>query len=329
MVRSVWLALVLVACTGSPPASQDLGEDPVAGTPVEAPAEAPADERVEPTEAAAVAGVEETDAPAADTDTTSTTEAPPEPRGETTTASTNRPPPPPLEVDDEEIEDEPEVEEPADAAATADPQEAVDVDEAEPEPEPEPAGPVDYALTPRGSFVAVLVRYDRSALVGGHDHVLVAKAFDGRVSWTSGDASACAIAVRVPARSLSVDPPGSRERVGFEGSTPEKDKGKILANALGKSQLDASRHPDLRFRATSCSGSGDKVTVKGVLTIRGKDKNVTLPMRITEDGSSFSARGRVSFSHGDFGFKPFTAALGALRNDDKLTLELNFNGTKS
>ena len=194
------------------------------------------------------------------------------------------------------------------------------------EPEPAPSGPVTYTLARSRSDVWVLVRYDRSALVAGHDHVLVASRFTGTVVYDPKDPSTCRIQVTVPAKALVVDPPGSRGRAGLEGETSDGDKRKILSNALGKSQLHADAHPNLTFKSTSCAPKGDRVAVSGTLTLRGQSKPVQVTMRITADDASFKAVGDLSFTHGDFGFKPFTAALGALRNDDGLRLHLNFGG---
>ena len=156
--------------------------------------------------------------------------------------------------------------------------------------------------------------------------MLVARNFTGTVTWDPDDPAACRISVTVPARSLVVDPPGSRAAANLEGETPEKDKEKILENALGKSQLNAASHPDLTFRSTGCAARGDKVDVSGVLTVAGRGKKVRLPMSIAAEPSSFSARGSLTAAHADFGMKPFTAALGALRNEETLRFTLSFSG---
>lgn len=213
----------------------------------------------------------------------------------------------------------------ADGSADAAVADADDVvpDEA---PTPEPATPVRYTLG-SGSYAAVLVKYDRNATIKGHDHVLVAQTVKGSVTWTPGDPSACDVRVTLPASSLVVDPPGSRARAGLEGETSEGDKRKIRENALGKQQLEADKYPDLTFRSTSCVADGDRVKVTGDLTLHGQSKRVTTRMRITAEPDSFRARGRVSATHADYGMKPFTALLGALRNDESLTFDLDFKGT--
>ncbi|MFK7927483.1 MAG: YceI family protein [Myxococcota bacterium] len=212
-----------------------------------------------------------------------------------------------------------------DAAADAVADEAAEVEPTE-TVAPEPAGPKTYALTTKGGFVGVVVRYDRGALIAGHDHVLVASRYSGSVTWDPNDLSACKVSVDVPVSSLVVDPPGSRKRKGFKGETSAKDKATIKKNALGKNQLNGGAHPKITFRSTSCAAAGDRVLVSGKLTVRGVTKSVKTPMRISASPDRFKASGSVGFSHTQFGFKPFSAALGALKNDDKLTLDLSFVG---
>ena len=44
-------------------------------------------------------------------------------------------------------------------------------------------------------------------------------------------------------------------------------------------------------------------------------------------GSAFKAKGSTSITHRMFGFDPFVAALGALKNDDSLKLVVDVRGT--
>lgn len=186
------------------------------------------------------------------------------------------------------------------------------------------AAPTTYALD--GGRLEVIVKYDRSAWVAGHDHVLVSTGFRGSVTWDPEDVSACKVDITLPVQTLVVDPPGSRARNGFEGETSDGDKKTIKKNALSKGQLNADAHPNITYTATKCSGSSGSVTVAGNLTIRGTTKPVQTTMTISADGSTFSAKGSFASTHTAYGFKPFSAALGAVRNDDKLGFVVNVKG---
>ena len=191
---------------------------------------------------------------------------------------------------------------------------------------PPPRGPTTYTLS-SSSWLYVVLKYDRNTLIKGHDHVIKATKFDGTVTWSPTDPSACKVDIRVPVSGLSVDPKGARARAGLDGDTNPDDLPKIKENMLTKGQLDASNNPEITYKATRCDGTSGKVKVTGDLRIRGVSKSVTITLNVAEDGSKFSASGSTGISHTMFGFQPFVAALGALKNDDPLKLVLDVSGS--
>jgi polyisoprenoid-binding protein YceI len=191
----------------------------------------------------------------------------------------------------------------------------------------EATGPTTYTLDPAKSVLAVLVKYDRNALVGGHDHVIQASSFDGTVTWAPDDMGACKVSVSFPVDALVVDPPGSRDRAGLEGTTGDGDKRKIKNNFMSKSQLDASNYPRVSFESTSCKADEDGAVVTGPLTLRGVGHTVSADMKISADGETFSATGSFSAVHSDWGFDPYTALFGSLRNDESLSFTIDVKGS--
>jgi polyisoprenoid-binding protein YceI len=187
-------------------------------------------------------------------------------------------------------------------------------------------GPTTYALDPGSSWLYAVLKYDRNTLIKGHDHVVRASTFDGSVVWSPSDAGACKVQISFPANALVIDPPGARSRAGLDGETNEGDLPKIKENMLSKTQINASVFPTISFTSTSCSGTSGSVKVSGNLSIHGVAKPVTATLTITEDGSSFAAKGSFSITHRMFGFDPFVAALGALKNDDNLKIVVDVKG---
>ncbi len=186
-----------------------------------------------------------------------------------------------------------------------------------------------YQLDPAGSDLYVVIRYDRESLASGmgHDHVIAARTFDGTVTWPAEGASGCEVDISFPVSELVVDPGRSRSQMGLDDNTiSDKDKDKLKKNMWGKSQLYASNFPRISFRATSCSGSGSSVTVKGEISVRGVGKAISVPMTVSADGSSFSARGSFKLTHADFGFSPYVAPLGVLRNQESLEFLIDVKG---
>ena len=92
-----------------------------------------------------------------------------------------------------------------------------------------------------------------------------------------------------------------------------------------KHQLQADMFPQISFQSTSCAVAGDKVEVRGNLSIHGKTKAVSAKMTVTA-GDSFAAKGTFTATHADFGMEPFSALLGALRNAPELKFVVDVKG---
>jgi polyisoprenoid-binding protein YceI len=86
------------------------------------------------------------------------------------------------------------------------------------------------------------------------------------------------------------------------------DKKKIYDNVT-KDVLRSRKHPEIRFDSTNVVERGEGFAVEGTLQMYGKSRNIQTSVR--------SDRGRwlaeVNIHQPDFGIKPYTAALGALK----------------
>lgn len=96
--------------------------------------------------------------------------------------------------------------------------------------------------------------------------------------------------------------------------------------------LNAEQHPTITFRMTSYSAvpsaSAARATVKGLLTVNGVEKEVTLDATITGDAKSgLKAIGTTKFLMTDFGVKPVTALLGTIRTGNEVTIEFALTGS--
>ena len=192
------------------------------------------------------------------------------------------------------------------------------------------AQPITYAMEPSRSWLFVKVYNDTTRLASrlGHDHAVRAMDFTGTVVWDASDASACDVAFSVPVASLEPDPPGMRERAGLDpdGAVGASGLKTIGENFRSEGQLDAERYPTITFRSTSCDGATGRVTVHGVMTMRGVDVELDVSLDVAADDDTFTARGQVSVNHTDFGFEPFRALGGTLRNQDRLDFVIDVVG---
>jgi hypothetical protein len=83
--------------------------------------------------------------------------------------------------------------------------------------------------------------------------------------------------------------------------------------------LETKKHTDIRFVSTSVEGSGDAYTVRGDLTLHGKTRSISA--NVKKQGSRFVTE--VRLHQPDFGIKPYSAALGALKVQADVIVEVS------
>ncbi len=88
----------------------------------------------------------------------------------------------------------------------------------------------------------------------------------------------------------------------------EGDKKKIYDNVT-KDVLRTRKHPEIRFDSTNVAQRGEGFVVEGTLQLYGKSRNIQTNVRAA--GDRWVAE--VKLHQPDYGIKPFTAALGALK----------------
>jgi polyisoprenoid-binding protein YceI len=96
------------------------------------------------------------------------------------------------------------------------------------------------------------------------------------------------------------------------------DKKKIYDNVT-KDVLRVRKYPEIRFDSTNVVGRGEGFAVEGALQIHGKSRNIQASVRA--DGDRWITEVRVH--QPDFGIKPYTAALGALKVKPDVVVRLS------
>ena len=190
-------------------------------------------------------------------------------------------------------------------------------------PAPTSAQPVMYTFDASESWLVVKLSKAGLAAALAHDHTVRAAAFSGTVAYDPNDASACTVEITIPVEELVVDALEDRQRLGLEGGPDDKDRAKIRKSMLSKKQLRAEDHPTITYQSTRCEPSGDDLMTTGNLTIRGATKEISAPLRIGVEDGRFTAEGQFTVNHTDFGFKPYSAALGTIKNADPLEFHLS------
>jgi polyisoprenoid-binding protein YceI len=193
---------------------------------------------------------------------------------------------------------------------------------------PAPAAPRSYTLDGSRGELHVRVFKDPATMAAGiaHDHAVLATGWTGRFTWDAAQPAACQLTITVPVASLDPDPPALRAAVGLPGALPDNQRGEIKAHLLAESQLWAARFPSITFQATACRPTGSALEVTGNLTIRGQARKVVFTGQFSADEAGFRLKGSLPVKATDHGFQPYSALLGAVRNQDRMVLHIDLQG---
>ncbi|MEA2671262.1 MAG: hypothetical protein QOG45_1482 [Chloroflexota bacterium] len=166
-------------------------------------------------------------------------------------------------------------------------------------------------LGPGDGSIKVYTKREGMAARVGHDLTFEPSQWSAEVTVDPDDITRSSVTATVDGQSLDVVE-------GHGGATPlsDKDRADIKKNIAQKVLTSGT----VSFKAASIESSGDgKFTVNGELTIAGTTRPVRLDL--TQNGDRVS--GRVSLRQSDFGIKPFSAMLGALKVADPVDVEVD------
>jgi polyisoprenoid-binding protein YceI len=157
-----------------------------------------------------------------------------------------------------------------------------------------------------------------------HDHVVEATEIGGSVEWDAGRPEASAVVIEVRTASLRVDEPAARRRLGVEGDLSESQRADVAKAMRAPDQLDVIRHPTIHFVSTRVQAQGeDRLQIDGRLTIRGVTQEVSFPATVALESGALRGRTTLTFLQSSFGYRPYRALLGAIRNKDEVTLHVD------
>jgi polyisoprenoid-binding protein YceI len=145
-----------------------------------------------------------------------------------------------------------------------------------------------------------------------HDLILTANSWNGTLNVDADNPAASSATLSIDARSIEIV-----EAVGGVKSLSDKDRRDIDKN-INEKVLQTSKFPELKFESTSVSGAEPNFNVAGNMTIAGSTRPVNVALNV--DGTTVT--GRTSISQKDFGIKPFSAMMGAIKLRDDVDFEL-------
>ena len=161
----------------------------------------------------------------------------------------------------------------------------------------------------------LLLRTGRTGLGSraGHDLTIEVTRWEGTATVDTGEPARSSVTIEAHVDSFVV-------REGSGGVKPLTDSDRAdIKKTIEDKVLQAKRHPTITFRSNRVSGAATSFTVVGDLTIVGTTRPVTVRGSLTED----SASGSASVVQSQYGIKPYSAFLGALKLADEVTVEFD------
>jgi len=147
-----------------------------------------------------------------------------------------------------------------------------------------------------------------------HDLVLTASQWSGTLNVDADNPAASSASLKIDARSIEIV-----EAIGGK-SMSDKDR-KDIGKNIDDKVLQTGKYPELTFESTSVSGSEPNFNVAGNMTITG----TTRPVNVALSVNGTDVTGKCTISQKDFGIKPFSAMLGAIKLRDDIDFELHLS----
>lgn len=107
---------------------------------------------------------------------------------------------------------------------------------------------------------------------------------------------------------------------GDGGVTPMFGPEKLVARANALKCFDAERFPGIEFRASEVTATDEGYRLVGDLTIHGTTRAHTVDLRREDDGGRTVWSCEQIVRQSDFGMKPYSQLMGAMKVPDEVTV---------
>jgi polyisoprenoid-binding protein YceI len=148
----------------------------------------------------------------------------------------------------------------------------------------------------------------------GHRLTLAMRSWRATTQWDADQPVGAELTVQV----------GSLEVVRGEGGvTPLSGPEKILVRSNALRSLDARRFPRITFSANTIESVSGGYRLGGTLTIHGKSRPQVVELGTDHRGDSWILRSETVIRQSEFGIKPYSQLLGAMKVADDVTVSFS------
>lgn len=180
-----------------------------------------------------------------------------------------------------------------------------------------------YVIQSRASDVRFLVYRAGLLAAFGHNHVIRATNIEGDVIARPDAFNASRFHLSMSVRDFRVDNHEDRQREGrdFAEQPSRRAVAATTHNMLSARVLDAAKYPAVTVQSAAISGSPQHAIVTARITLHGVQRDIKVPVKISQSGGKLQVTGKFEISQRDFGIEPYTALGGGLRVKNTVGVE--------
>jgi polyisoprenoid-binding protein YceI len=172
-------------------------------------------------------------------------------------------------------------------------------------------GAAEWSLDGSDGDVLIRTGVAGPAAAMGHRLTLAMRQWRATVQWDGDEPVSAELIVEV----------GSLGVVRGEGGvTPLSGPEKILVRSNALRSLDAKRYPRITFEVNVIDKTDDGYRLTGTLTIKAASREQVVDVRTDEQGTNWWLSSETAVRQSDFGIKPYSQLLGALKVADDVVV---------
>jgi polyisoprenoid-binding protein YceI len=145
----------------------------------------------------------------------------------------------------------------------------------------------------------------------GHRLTIAMNSWQISVSWADGEPAAA---------DLTVDVESLEVLRGEGGVTPLSPPEKALARSNALKTLGVQSFPRITFRADNVAQTADGYRLTGSLEIHGKARSCVMDVGTEDLGAAWRLSSETVVRQSDFGVKPYSMLMGAMKVADDVTV---------
>lgn len=153
----------------------------------------------------------------------------------------------------------------------------------------------------------------------GHRLTIAMTAWQATVSWSGDEPTAVELTVDVDSLEVLRGDGGVKGLTGVE---------KALARSNALKSLDAKRFPHIRFVTDEVAAADGGYRLSGTLEIHGRSRPRSVDLHVEDLGQTWLMTCDATVSHAEFGVKPYSLMMGAMKVADEVAVSFRAEHAK-